>query len=221
MLERRCSEMVHSIGGISFDENLVAFLIFITCYFSVYVVGALFKKKEKTSKSIREAYRASFVETLLLEKGNFAPLQSLLQNNIAITGATLTGVIVMAGLLFDHMITVETEIDILRSAAMLILLGHILLSLLAMIRTMMYIPVVFGTDSKIIKDTQGMRKHDYLTKLFSTSYMLFSNAMRDVFYLFALFIWSINIYIFMVIVFVITFVIIREGTEKRARVTVF
>ncbi|HID72361.1 TPA: DUF599 family protein [Candidatus Micrarchaeota archaeon] len=149
------------------------------------------------------------------------PLQQLLQNNIAITSATLTGVIIMSGLLFDQIVSFQTGIDLARSVAMLILLGHALLSLLAQIRTMMYIPVVFGTDSKLIKQNQGVAKHEYLTRLFSSSYMLFSNAMRDIFYLFALFLWTVSAYLFMLLVFLITFIIIREETEKRARITVF
>lgn len=213
--------MVHTPVGITFDDNLIAFVIFIICYGLVYYVGGRKTGKKKISKSIREQYRASFVDSLLLEKGNIAPLQQLLQNNIAITGATLTGVVIMAGLLFDHMVAVETELDVLRSSAMIILLGHILISLLAQIRTMMYIPVVFGADAKLIKKTQGLLKHDYLTDLFSSSYKLFSNAMRDIFFLFALFMWTMSTYIFMIMIFLITFLIIREETEKRARITVF
>jgi len=206
----------------AFDEHFVAFIIFLVCYAAVYLVGRLTKgSKKKTSKSVRELYRASFVEGLLLEKGNMQPLQQLLQNNIAISSATLTGVIIMSGLLFDQIVSFETGIDVVRSLAMLILLGHALISLLAQIRTMMYIPVVFGADSKVIKQNQGIPKHEYLTNLFSSSYMLFSNAMRDIFYLFALFIWSVSPYVFMILVFIITFIIIREETEKKARITVF
>ncbi|MFH1394255.1 MAG: DUF599 family protein, partial [Candidatus Micrarchaeota archaeon] len=206
----------------AFDEHFVAFVIFIICYGLVYIIGRTnIVKRGKTSKNIRELYRSSFVEGLLLEKGNMQPLQQLLQNNIAITNATLTGVIIMSGLLFDQIVSFESGIDLARSVAMLILLGHALLSLLAQIRTMMYIPVVFGTDSKLIKEHQGIAKHEYLTRLFSSSYMLFSNAMRDIFYLFALFLWTVSAYMFMLLVFVITFIIIREETEKRARITVF
>ncbi len=213
--------MIEDIFGVQLNSEMVSFAVFIICYSLIYFVGSAHIKGKVISKSIREEYRASFVDSLLLHKGDMGTIQQLLMNNITITGATITGVVIMAGVLFDHMIAVESELDILRSSAMILLLGHILISLLAQIRTMMYIPVVFGTNAKLIKKTQGMLKHDYLTELFSTSYRLFSNAMKDVFYLFALFIWSMSINLFMIVIFLITFVIIKEETEKRAKITIF
>lgn len=209
-----------AFNGIVIGEDAIAFAVFILCYASVYLITEVSRGK-RTGDRVRELYRASFIESLLMEKGNMAPLQSILSNNIAITSATLTGVIIMAGLLFDQIVEISSSIGLLRSAAMLILLGHVLLSLLAQIRMMMYMPVIFGADPKVIKDTQGIAKHEYLTRLFSTSYRLFSNAMKDVFFLFALFIWSVNTYVFMLMAVVITVFILREEMEKKARITVF
>ncbi len=205
----------------SIDVEIVSFATFVVCYSLVYFVGSAKSENRLISKTIREKYRASFVDSLLLHKGDMGPIQQLLMNNITITGATITGVVIMAGVLFDHMITIETGLDILRSSAMIFLLGHILISLLSQIRTMMYIPVVFGANAQLIKTTQGMLKHDYVTKLFSNSYRLFSNAMKDVFFLFSLFIWSMSTHLFMIVLFVITFLIITEETEKKAKITIF
>lgn len=205
--------------------DVVAFSFFLVCLIITYYSRKRARKIEDSGKSIRSHYRSNWIKNMV-EKDNYDVIIQEMRNNIIVSTAFVSGIIIAFGLVITVASSNIIPLQIgflpdLRILSMLVMLAYALFMLIVELRTLLYIPVVFGTKESIIKQYEGIPKIKYLSHLIHDTFDHFSNTIRAIFFLLALLTWFYNPYIFMVAALIVTLLLVIEDFGKESRVTIF
>jgi uncharacterized membrane protein len=154
-----------------------------------------------------------------LKKGETGPLIDFFRNNITVSSALLGGLVVGFGLVANSMAGVAGFN--IHLVFIIVILAYAIFNILIQIRTLIYLPVIFGTDAKLIEKHEKMGKESYLGKLLDNAYDDLSNAIRALFYLIALLVFPLHNFLFIGVSLIITYLFVRRDISEKSRIEIF
>ncbi|NYZ77771.1 DUF599 domain-containing protein [Candidatus Micrarchaeota archaeon] len=210
--------------GYDITVDMLALALFLLCFFiSIYSRERARKSETPTGKGIRSKYRKSWVE-YILKKGDDRTVVEVVRNSILVSTALMTAVIISFGFVLAKVPALDVALDVVagfRILAMMALLAYAFFMLVLEGRTLIYLPVVFGTSEKLIESLDNMKKVDYVAKLLHESFDHFSNAIRALVFIVALLVWFYNVYLFMLFTVILTFAMVHEDYGRRSEIMLF
>lgn len=206
--------------GFLSDGELVSFAIFALCFLITTITSSRTFKRGHTARAIRSEYRKSWAWAMV-DGGEMKVPVDVFRNNLTISTALLGGLVIAFGLVANAFITAQSVSLSLYLAFIISVMTYALFYLLIEIRTLAYLPIMFGVDSKLIERNEKMKKEEYISRLMDNTYDDFSNAVRALFYLIALLTFSLNSFLFIAATLAITYLFVRRDLSGKSRIEIF
>ena len=200
------------------DIELLSLVIFALCFIITALTSSKRFRRGDTARAVRAKYRKSWTSNIL-KSGESGPLIDFFRNNITVSSALLGGLVVGFGLVANSMAS-AAGFNI-HLVFIIVLVAYAIFNILIEIRTLIYLPVIFGTDAKLIEKHEKMGKESYLGKLLDNAYDDLSNAIRALFYLIALLVFPLNKLLFIVVTIIITYLFVRRDISEKSRIEIF
>ncbi len=207
---------------LSFDTLALAFFL-ICLLLSIYFRERARRMEIVTGKKIRSYYRHNWIENVI-KKDNIHFLLETIRNNILVSSGMITALVIAFGFVVGSDVGTSMNGNFVADARILLsiaLLVYSFFMIILEVRTLIYIPIVFGTSEKLIIKYEGMKKVDYLAKLIHEAFDHFFNAIRALFFIVALLIWFYNLYAFVLFTVLISYVMVREDFGTNSKITIF
>jgi len=207
-----------ALENLGIDIGNLSLAVFGLCFIISAITSSKFFKKGDTARAVRAKYRKSWTINIL-KKDESGALIDFFRNNITVSSALLGGLVVGFGLVANSMagdsgFNVHLEFIIA-------ILAYAIFYILIEIRTLIYLPVIFGTDAKLIQKHENMGKEDYLGRLLDNAYDDLSNAIRALFYLIALLVFPIDKLLFIAVTLILTYLFVRRDISEKSRIEIF
>ena len=201
------------------DIDLLSLAIFALCFIIAALTSSKTFKKGKTARAVRSKYRRSWAKGILKEKQSRA-LVDFFRNNITVSSALLGGLVIGFGLVATSL-TGVSPLENIHIVFILAIMTYAIFNILLEVRTLIYLPVIFGTDASLIKKYEGIEKEEYLGRLLDNTYDDFSNAIRALFYLIALLVFSFDRILFILLTLALTYLFVRRDLSLKSRIEIF
>lgn len=212
--------LVMRLEDIFSDTELLSLIIFTVCFFLTAFTSSKLFKSGMTARAVRSKYRKSWAGSIL-EKGETGPLIDFFRNNITVSSALLGGLLIGFGLVANAFVSASGGQMGLYFIFIIAVMTYAIFNILLEVRTLIYLPVMFGTSEKLIETHEKMPKQEYLGKLLDNAYDDFSNAIRSFFYLIALLVFSLDKLLFIAVTLVLTYLFVRRDVSKKSRIEIF
>jgi uncharacterized membrane protein len=200
--------------------ELVSLAIFGLCFLIAAFTSSKRFKTGKTARAVRSKYRRSWAKEILKEKQS-GPLIDFFRNNITVSSALLGGLVIGFGLVANSFAAEGSSITSIYLIFIIAVMTYAIFNLLLEIRTLIYLPLMFGTSEGLIKKHEGLDKEEYLGRLLDNAYDDFSNAIRALFFLIALLVFSFNNMLFIALTLILTYLFVRRDISKKSRIEIF
>jgi uncharacterized membrane protein len=205
--------------------DVLALVLFLICLLlSIYFRERARRLNIATGKKIRSEYRHHWVEAIV-KRNEQRILTEVLRNNVMVSTALLSSLIISFGFIINAgsgaLLHDSDPIAHARIVLIIGLLAYSFFMILLELRTLIYIPIIFGTSEKLIVKYESMKKVEYVAKLLHQSFDHFSNAIRALFFIVALLIWFYNTYAFVAFTLLLTYVMVREDFGGKSEITIF
>ena len=195
------------------DIELLSLAIFALCFIIAAITSSKTFKTGKTARAVRSKYRRSWAKGILKEKQTGA-LVDFFRNNITVSSALLGGLVIGFGLVANATFAGKSPFGDIH-------LSYAIFNILLEVRTLIYLPVIFGTSAELIKKYEGLEKEEYLGRLLDNNYDDFSNAIRALFYLIALLVFPFHKMLFIALTVILTYLFVRRDLSKKSRIEIF
>jgi len=202
------------------NAEYVSLLIFALCFVITTVTSSRTFKRGHTARAIRSEYRRSWTG-LMVKGGDPKVPVDVFRNNLMISTALLSGLVIAFGLVANAFISAPSFQFSLHMILVIAMMTYALFYILIEIRTLAYLPIMFGVDGKLIDKNEGMGKEECISRLLDNTYDDFSNAIRALFYLVALLTFSLNAYLFIAATLVLTYLFVRRDISAKSRIEIF
>lgn len=208
---------------ISLDFLALAFFL-ICVLLSIYFREKARRLDVITGKKIRSHYRHDWAVNVLKNRDTAFMLETV-RNNVLVTSGMITALVISFGFVINsgaNILAMNGDFALVaRTILTISLLAYAFFMILLEARTLVYIPIIFGTSDKLINKHEGMKKVDYLAKLMHEAFDHFSNAIRALVFIMALLVWFYSIYAFIVFTALITYLMVREDFGKKSEIVLF
>lgn len=208
----------------AFYIEYFALAFFVICLLlSIYFRKKARRLERESGKKIRSYYRRSWVEFIIKKQNQHLFLETI-RNSILVSAALITGLAISFGFVINSTLGLHSNESFVSNARLFLAIGLMAYAFfinILKIRTLVYLPVILGTDENLIKKYEKMSKIEYLAKLFHDSFDHFSNTIRALFFIVALLAWCYNVYVFIAFTLIITYIMVREDLGSRSEITIF
>ena len=199
---------------------ILSLIIFALCFFITTLTSSKRFKTGHTARAVRSEYRKSWAE-FMIQKGDHRTLLDFLRNNITVSTTLLGGLIIGFGLVVNAFAGTASVLAGLHLLFIITVMAYAVFCLLIDIRALIYIPIIFGADEKLIKTHENLGKKEYMAKLLDNSYDDFASAIRSLFYLIALMVFSFDTLLFIAVTVLLTFLFVRRDLSEKSRIEIF
>jgi len=200
--------------------SIISLTIFALCFLITTLTSGKRFKKGHTARAVRSEYRKSWA-ALMIKKDEQRALLDFLRNNITVSTTLLGAFVIGFGLVVNAFAGSTSVLAGLHLLFIIIVIAYAVFYLLIDVRAMIYIPIIFGADEKLIKTHENISKVEYLAKLLDNSFDDFANVIRSLFYLIALMVFSFDILLFIAVTLLLTFLFVRRDLAEKSRIEIF
>lgn len=198
--------------------EFISLAIFALCFLIAALTSSKRFKSGRTARAVRSKYRGSWASSIM-KKGEMGPLVDFFRNNITVSSALLGGLVIGFGLVAN--VLANSSGFNIQLIFIIAVMAYAIFNLLLEVRTLIYLPVIFGTSKELIETYEKISKEKYLGKLLDNAYDDFSNAIRALFYLIALLVYSLDTLLFIAVTIILTYLFVRRDISEKSRIEIF
>jgi len=202
------------------DLSILSLIIFAVCFFITTFTSSKRFKTGHTARAVRSEYRKSWA-AFMIKNGDHRALLDFLRNKITVSTTLLGGFVIGFGLVVNAFAGTTTVIGGLHLLFIITIMAYAVFYLLIDIRALTYIPIIFGADESLIKKHENLSKGEYTAKLIDNSYDDFASAIRSLFYIIALMVFSFDKLLFIAVTILLTFLFVRRDLSGKSRIEIF
>ena len=212
--------MVFDLQTIFTDPGILSLIFFALCFALTTFTSRKGFVKGHTARAVRAEYRRSWAESVV-RNGDRESALSVFRNNIMVSSTILGGLVIAVGLVANAAVAASSEGVSLHMIFLIILMTYAIFSILMEIRALTYLPILLGTSGKLIEKNEDITKEEYISKLLDNTYDDFSDAMRALFFMIALLVFSFDKILFIAVTISLTYLFVRRDLSEKSRIEIF